>query len=90
MSNALVNFSERVIKSPNKGGWTYMVWPNSVQFLGTRARVKVRGTMDGEPFASSFMPMGDGTHKLPVPAKMLQMLGKQVSDQIHVQIVARL
>jgi len=29
-------FSAPMQKSPNKGGWTYVVMPDSVEYFGTR------------------------------------------------------
>ncbi|WP_017598699.1 DUF1905 domain-containing protein [Nocardiopsis lucentensis] len=82
-------FTQKIIKEDNSG-WACVIVPDSGEFFGTRKAVKVAGTMDDQEFQATMLPMGDGTHMLPVKAALRKKLGKDLGDEITVRLRQRL
>ena len=83
-------FDARLRKGDNPGAWTCVVMDDAAELFGTRGLVKIRGAIDGEPFDGALMAQGDGTHRLPVKAKLRKAIGKGAGDTVHVRIDERI
>ena len=83
-------FTAPLQKEQGDGGWIYVKMLRAAEFFGTRGLAKFQGTVDGRPFRSSFMALGDGTHKLPVKAAIRRHLGKRAGDTVTVHLDQRL
>jgi hypothetical protein len=59
---------------------------DAAELFGTRGLVKI----DGEPFDGVLMAQGDGTHRLPLKAKLRKAIGKAAGDAVHVRIDERI
>jgi hypothetical protein len=76
---------EFTVKLDGKG--SSVAWLNApfevVKVFGTRARVPVRGTINGFPFRSSLMPMG-GCHGMAINKTMRDGAGIKAGDTVSV------
>lgn len=80
------SFSGVIVGENKKGGWTYIVWPESADFLGTRRPVKVSAKIGDHEFNATFLPVGDGTHMLPLGKSVMASIGKSSGDTVEVEV----
>ena len=78
------------ITTERNSGWHCVVMPGSGDFFGTRKAVKVVGTVDDRPLEATMLPIGDGTHMVPLKAALRKTLGKGIGDEVTVHLVTRL
>ncbi|HCT81681.1 MAG TPA: DUF1905 domain-containing protein [Micromonosporaceae bacterium] len=78
------------VTTEHNSGWTCVVMPGSGDFFGTRKAVKVAGTVNGHPFQATLLPMGDGTHMVPLKAALRKVIGKTQGEEVTVHLAQRI
>jgi hypothetical protein len=87
MNEVIQNFKARLQRVEGTGTWTYFTVPFNVEHIfGSRARVAVKGEIDGHAVRGSLMPHGDGTHFLVVNKEIRAAIGKESGDSVRVRL----
>ncbi len=78
-------FSVELIGRGPGGAWTQLPIPFNVEnAFGTKARVAVRGTINGVAYRSSIMPRGNGIYYMAVNQAIRTAAGVAVGDTVKV------
>jgi hypothetical protein len=76
-------FEVTLLKPPDIDGAYFIVPFNVLEVYGTKAQVKVRGTIDGYRYRGSIANIGEG-HCMVVKKEIRQAIGKTAGDTVKV------
>lgn len=80
-------FQSTLSRPEGTGTWTYADIPDEVSLaFGSRGQIRVKGTVDGEPFRSTLMPGGDGGHYLVVNKTKREKIGKSAGQSVEIAL----
>jgi hypothetical protein len=68
------------------GGGAYVSVPFDVEQVFGKKRVKVKATLQGEPYRGTLVRMGGSHHMLPVLKEIREKIGKTFGDEIEVVV----
>jgi hypothetical protein len=81
-------FTAVLVKPDTIGAWTYLTVPfNAEHIFNNRARIPVKGTINGVSFQGSLMPHGNGRHYMVVNKTLQKNCGASIGDEVHVSMV---
>jgi hypothetical protein len=83
----LRDFEAVLVRPEGTGTWTYLVVPfDTGKEFGTKSQVRVKGTVDGQPYRSTLLPTGDGGHFLVVKNEIRKAIVKEAGETVNVTI----
>ena len=80
-------FRAKLARFEGVGTWTFVSVPFDVEkSFGKGGSIKVKGTVNGVPFRSSFMPDGEGDHFLVVNKSIRDKAKVKVGDRVQIVV----
>jgi hypothetical protein len=81
------SFSAKLTRPRGTGAWTFALVPkNTAAAAGFRARLRVKGTIDGIPFRSALIPRGGGEVFVIVNTETRTLIGKASGDTVQLEL----
>ncbi len=81
------SFKAILVRPEGVGTWTFLSIPPDVsETFGSKSQVRVKGTINGYPYRTTALPMGDGTHYLVVGKDIRQHIGANRGDTVQVTL----
>jgi hypothetical protein len=81
------SFTSKLIRPDVVGAWTFAPVPKkAAATAGFRARLRVKGTIDGVPFRSSLMPRGGGELFVVVNSDVRDRIGKSDGAPVRLEL----
>jgi hypothetical protein len=78
-------FEASLVRPEGTGTWTYLLVPfDTSRELGTKSQVRVKGTIDGQPYRSTLLPTGEGGHFLVVKSDIRRAIAKEAGEKVRV------
>lgn len=68
-----------------RDAWVFLTIPfDAAAVFGSKSRIPVRGTINGEAFQNSLLPQGDGTHAMAVSKALRAAANANAGDTVDV------
>lgn len=83
-----IKFQSTIFKEP-VSGWFCVEMPKSGEIFGTRNPVKIAGTVDGQAFEATLMPLGNGNHMVPLRATLRKQIKKELGEEVSNHLLKR-
>jgi hypothetical protein len=80
-------FTAEVIRPDGKGAWYFIEFPHDVQELfGTRAAVRIKGTLNGVEVDRALMPAKSGYHVIALSGALRKQLKVREGELVRAEI----